>query len=293
MIHPITWLVQLFFSGLLILVIILSTVSVMGAYGLFVVFLGGCAALFFPILYLAILWFIDYEKEPLRFIFSLFLWGAFAATIAFVVNSTIHLFLAVLLGGGAVTVLLLTVFVAPIVEESVKGSGLVVIGEHHEMDDTFDGLLYGFSVGMGFAAVENFFYFSARHGSHEGDLASWLWLIAYRSLLCAIGHGCFTGTLGAVIGWIKTSKYSPYMLLAAVPGLILAMSVHSLFNFTAVVQGIVTLALKIGVEYPVPIFHGPLMLALGIIYFGIITPLAWKQTKRRIMAEKAREGDAS
>ena len=63
-----------------------------------------------------------------------------------------------MLGGSMAVTIIATAVLAPVIEEIIKSAGVVVMSAHHEMNDTLDGLLYGFVVGVGFSAVENWFY---------------------------------------------------------------------------------------------------------------------------------------
>lgn len=100
-----------------------------------IIIVATIATIIFPVIYLLFMWILDlFEREPLRFIISLFLWGVASAGGAFIVNTLLGLIL-VLLGGliggetGArlAAVVGTGVFIAPVVEESIKGLGVIIM----------------------------------------------------------------------------------------------------------------------------------------------------------------------
>src|ERR687891_94535 len=114
-----------------------------------------------------------YEREPLSLVIGAILWGAVAATTLAVLAN---------LGWGAVIAQSLDpevaarwvpALTAPWTEEILKAAGVVLIYliARGEIDDIMDGFVYGAMVGLGFAVVENVFYFIAVFGGEtEGVL---------------------------------------------------------------------------------------------------------------------------
>lgn len=284
MTHPVIWAAEATLAGIMISVIMLTSLVNLGHphLWLFVMTLGPLAAFAFPLFYVFLLWLLDfYQRESLRVIISLFLWGCASTFFALIFNSMEGAFLAQLGGAG---VILTATIAAPIVEEFFKGLGLLIIAGHHELEDTYDGLFYGFTVGAGFAAIENFLYFSATPIAVTG-MGSWFLLVLYRSTLCALGHGCFTATTGVLIGFLKNRKGSrAYAQLAWIPSVIIAMSLHGLFNLAAYLQSDLGISRQNELMALLPVFHGPLVGVLGFVYFIIITPLAILETRHRVRA---------
>jgi len=119
-----------------------------------------------------LIYFLDlYEREPVSVAIAAFLWGAFAATA-----------LALDAGGWNVVLSQLTsptfaarwgpALTAPIVEETLKGAGLVLLYliVRDEVDDVMDGFVYGALCGLGFAVVEDVVYFMAAFGGTTGGV---------------------------------------------------------------------------------------------------------------------------
>ncbi|MFH0737354.1 MAG: PrsW family intramembrane metalloprotease [Candidatus Micrarchaeota archaeon] len=161
---------------------------------------SGLAAFIIPSLWSLAWWYADYkEREPLRLLATLFLWGMLSALMAIGLNTvTDSLFLA--FGLGAIGAFL----VAPVLEELFKGTGLVLISEYHEFDSVEDGILFGFVIGMGFSFIENWIYFlDTPMGS---DIISWIFLFLMRSILFSANHGLYTAIMGGLIGWMVERK---------------------------------------------------------------------------------------
>jgi RsiW-degrading membrane proteinase PrsW (M82 family) len=165
-----------------------------------------------PALYLTWMYRNDkFEHEPFYFLILILGWGAFAAFLAFVMNSALD---AVGLG--------ITWLTAPIIEEFLKAVGVYWMAKHQEFNDSLDGMVYGFAAGMGFAWIENFFYIVF---VYEGDLIAGL----LRVFVYSFGHGVYTAFTGRALGLAKVRNgyVRPGYLL---PGLALAILGHGLYN---------------------------------------------------------------
>ncbi|WP_148266725.1 PrsW family intramembrane metalloprotease [Methanocella arvoryzae] len=265
LVHPFFWGMELFLGAILILfVFIIAIATLPSDIGLLVFVIGGVAAIFMPVIFLVICWVSDYyEREPFRFLIAMFMWGILATFISFFLNTTLDLFGSLLLGSGIAT-LITAVVVAPVVEETAKGLGLLIVSGHHEFDDTFDGILYGFAVGMGFAVVENWLYFAANANpvSVEG-LGPWAFNILYRSILCSLAHGCFTAATGGAIGFLKSRRsLRSFGFAGFFLGLPIAIVMHGTFNFMAIIDAI----MQSVVGFPVPVFDPVLTLIVTGMY---------------------------
>lgn len=282
MTHPLTWIIELVMAGFVVTLCLLACLGMLGWTALPVIAIASAFAAGFPVFYVVALWALDlYEREPKRIMVSLFLWGA-ASSLLSIIGNTFFGALASFLPGGIGDFVASTAG-APIIEELFKGAGLLLIAGHHEMEDTYDGILYGFAVGMGFAAVENFLYFTVNvtPGSEDVTLGWWLWFVLYRSVICALAHGSFTATTGSVVGFLK-NRYpaSPWVVAAGAFSVLGAIALHAVFNITAAAQAIV--AVELFDEALVPVFHGPLILAMAGFWVLLAIPLALVETRRRM-----------
>jgi RsiW-degrading membrane proteinase PrsW (M82 family) len=283
-ITPFFWVVELLLGSILILLILAIVLrGISPDIGILIFFIGGVAAIFMPLIFLVIAWLADYYKrEPFRFVFAMFMWGVMSTLVAFFVNTTVLQGVELFTGSTGVALAISAVFVAPVVEETAKGLGLLTLAGHHEYDSIIDGIIYGFAVGMGFAAVENWLYFVARYNPVDaGGLVPWVYLILYRSLLGSLSHGCFTAALGGVIGFFKSRPgLRQHTLAAFLIGLPVAMFLHGTGNLLVIIGSIT----ETGLGLPVPVFDPLYTILLTTIYIiiGAILQLRLKgrQMKR-------------
>jgi len=294
LINPGFWVVELGATLFLVLLIFISAFdSVPWEIALIDFVVGGFACFVMPFIYLLVAWLMDlYEREPLRFPASLFLWGLFSGFLAFWLNVIADLIASALFGmalgdvGTGIAFLLSALIAAPVFEELSKGFGVLVASGHHEMNDTYDGLLYGFAAGLGFSAIENWFYFTSTNNPvAAGGIAAWAFLMVYRGFFNSLAHGWFTATTGAFIGFFKARKsLKKWSALAFIPGVLLAMLLHGLFNFFAMVDGLVMFF----TEIPVFIFNPSSVMILSAVYLLLVVPYALWESKRRMRGARSK-----
>jgi len=220
---PLFWLMEL--GGILVLVVYFAVAVEpwQSPSALFAFFISGILSLVTPFLWVALMWFADYkEREPLRIIVSLFLWGGFACLMAIGINSVTGLFF-----GICGLAFMAASFTAPIFEELFKGIGLAIFSFHHEYDNMVDGIIYGFVIGMGFSFVEDWLYLL--HNPMGGNIWSWLFVFIMRSIFFSANHGVFTAMTGGVIGLLKQWRF-PYATLGLAAGMLPAMFLHAVHN---------------------------------------------------------------
>ncbi len=231
--------------------------------------ISGVSAFLFPLIYLGLVWFL--EMKPLRFLWSLFLFGSVSAIFAFILNTLLgELILSTFFSTLASSSLILisAALIAPIIEEIVKGFGVLIMSGHHEYDDILAGLFFGFAIGIGFSFVENWFYFASKTSPFEIGFLAWIQLIVYRSFFNSIAHGAITGTAGAIIGYLKS--YTPtrkYVRIGFLAALFIAIALHSLFNLTALLDGNIK---PVDISLGLPFIFNPLFVVfLTIIFVSI------------------------
>lgn len=175
-----------------------------------------------------------YGREPMGQVLRAFLWGAGVAVIVAIVLSLLLLYLL----ETRVTplyefvgrrfsdpgLIIGAVIVAPLVEEFAKALAVLRVRRH--IDEPEDGLVYGASAGLGFAATENLFYGLAALIATQ-DLGSALFLIAIRSISSAFLHASATACTGYGIARSRLWGKS------ALPWYLLAVLLHASFNFLA------------------------------------------------------------
>jgi len=156
----------------------------------------------------------EYEPEPVSFVFRTFLYGVLLVfPIMFIqhVLETEHLLKSDLLDAF---------FGSGILEEFFKWFILFyLIYQHVEFDEPFDGIVYGVSVSLGFATVENIFYLVANGIEHAMT----------RALLPVSSHALFGVIMGFYLGKAKFTKgnKAQWILLS----LLLPILLHGSYDF--------------------------------------------------------------
>jgi RsiW-degrading membrane proteinase PrsW (M82 family) len=117
---------------------------------------------------------------------------------------------------------LLRRFVAPVIEEFLKGLPLLLLLRAGRSGFLVDAAIYGFAVGAGFALVENLYYFLALPGASVG-----LWIV--RGFGTAVMHGGTTAVLAMLTKSAFDRRESRAWALA-LPGLAAALAIHAGFN---------------------------------------------------------------
>jgi hypothetical protein len=113
-------------------------------------------------------------------------------------------------------------YVAPVIEEMLKGSIVVLLILRGRAGFLVDAAVQGFAVGAGFALVENVTYLHA-----FGTAPLTLWLV--RGLGTAMLHGGTT-TIFAILARALSDRFRRRPHLAFLPGLAAAIVIHSAFN---------------------------------------------------------------
>ncbi len=216
------------------------------------------------------IWWADrYEREPGKLLLSAFLWGAVPAIL-------LAAFAEVLLtlpfrGGSLGNQIVGTAFIAPFVEEGLKGLALALLWRRYraEIDGMLDGIIYGAMVGAGFAMTENFFYFLG-----ESDPQSLHTLIFLRSGVFGWNHIFFTGVFGASVGWAAQQRSKMGQFLGLWMGFGVAVALHMMHNLSAVLSQV----------SPLFILFSTFLLWSGLFLFLGIVILLLARERRAIRA---------
>jgi RsiW-degrading membrane proteinase PrsW (M82 family) len=240
--------------GLLLLLAAIILCAVVGGLGSEAtqVFLKALAvSSLLSVLPVLLLWYLDRRERESPWLFAAaFLWGGLiATTIALPANTAVILGVAhwlednvalrEMLGPDA-ALMIGAPLSAPIVEETAKGIGIVLLFwlMRAEFDNVRDGFVYGALVGAGFNWFEsalyvqqNFVQFgSAPFGFQLGSRYAWLGLA---------GHAMFSGMFGASLGLARATRSRLVRWLAPVAGLLLAILAHAWNNSLPLVAAIV------------------------------------------------------
>lgn len=230
---------------------------------------------------LLVLWLDRNEREPVRLMMTVFLWGAVPAI-------ALSILLELWLGKpfSEVEPMLLhdmatTSLVAPAVEELAKGLALLVLFllARREFDNVLDGVVYGAIIGFGFAMTENALYFIELLNRGQAITERFGSVVFLRSLLFGLNHAFYTAIMGAGFGLAAeaTGKARQWRWVFPVLGILLAIAFHAMHNLgialAAATQQSLALAIVIVVNW------GGVFLLLTIVL------LARQEEQRWISAE--------
>lgn len=135
------------------------------------------------------------EPEPRKYVAGVFLFST-------AVSTSLALFLENLVPSGLIFSL------APFIEELTKMIAIYIPYRARQMDGVMDGVVYGVSAGLGFAALENLVY-----GIYLGQETA-----VIRSLLTPIAHSTFSSIVGVGLGLKaegKTVSLIPYYFMGS------------------------------------------------------------------------------
>jgi RsiW-degrading membrane proteinase PrsW (M82 family) len=117
---------------------------------------------------------------------------------------------------------LFTRYVSPVTEETIKAAFVVFLLARRRVGFLVDAAVQGFAAGAGFALVENLDYLRQLTNT---SLALWF----VRGLGTAVLHGATTAIF-AMVARTLTDRWRGRPVLALLPGLALAVAIHSAFN---------------------------------------------------------------
>jgi RsiW-degrading membrane proteinase PrsW (M82 family) len=215
--------------GIAVLIVLVYFLSFLGP-GL--TFVGGILALVpLTIVLLGIRWIDRWEPEPFGILLFAFFWGA---GVSIVLALTVDTAAQIAIGGHSTntTELIQSVVQAPIVEESAKGFGvlLIFLVARKYFDGPVDGIVYAAAVAGGFAFSENIQYFGLQistEGGFDGSVAE---IFFIRGLLSPFAHVMFTAMTGVFIGIAARQGNRILGIGLFFVGLIPAILLHALWN---------------------------------------------------------------
>lgn len=166
--------------------------------------------------FLAALMYLDsYKLIPMRWILGTILLGCAAALVSYPINVAGLKLLDI-------EFLQFTRYVAPFIEEFLKGLVVYVLMRRNRIGFLVDAAIFGFAVGAGFAIFENLFYLRALPDTLLGT-----WIV--RGFGTAIMHGGATAIF-AIVSHTLIGQHPTRGRLTLLPGFMIAVIVHSVFN---------------------------------------------------------------
>lgn len=189
-----------------------------------------------PVYLMLVLWIDRYESEPLWMLATAFFWGALVAVfIAFVFNTATGVAVAVMTESVEAGEAFSAVISAPIVEETAKALILFIFFfKKDEFDGVVDGIVYAAMAGLGFAMTENIQYYGRAVGESGEHLTA---VFILRGTLAPYSHPLFTSMTGIGLGLARQSQNTAVKIFTPIIGLLLAISMHSIWNGSVVVFG--------------------------------------------------------
>jgi protease PrsW len=214
-----------------------------------------------------------YEPEPFWLLSVAFFWGAVVATLMAIVMNQVGEGVVVAAFGvpqtSAIVQSSTASFVAPLVEESCKGSGLLVLWLVsalwlHEVDGALDGAIYGGVIGLGFTLTEDVLYVGS--AGAQGGAVAFTALYLVRTVAAGLSHASFTAMTGLGVGVASESSNPGLKLFAPVAGWMAAVGLHFVHNFLAtfLYDGGVGLVLKFLVFWTFDLLFFALVISLAV-----------------------------
>jgi RsiW-degrading membrane proteinase PrsW (M82 family) len=168
------------------------------------------------LIFLVVLLYMDsYKLVGLRTVLAVILAGALLPVAGYWING----YLIAELGWD---LQLYSRYAAPIIEEGLKACVMIFLFRTHRIGFLVDSAILGFAVGAGFGVIENFYYLYLAADAH---IAVWI----VRGFGTAIMHGAVMALFGVMAQTLteRSMKINP---LLYVPGFIVAITIHSIFN---------------------------------------------------------------
>lgn len=191
-----------------------------------------------PIYLVLVLWIDRYEAEPYWMLATAFFWGALVAVFfAFVINTAGSVAVALLTNDARAVETYGAVISAPIVEEIAKALILFIFFffKKDEFDGVIDGIVYAAMVGLGFAMTENIQYYGSAVKQWGGEGLTLVFIL--RGAVAPFSHPMFTSMTGIGLGLARQSRNGLVKFIAPVFGLLAAISLHAIWNGSAVMFG--------------------------------------------------------
>jgi protease PrsW len=210
----------------------LGALAVVAASGALSAGIGLTLALLpIPVLLAAVLALDRLEPEPPGSLVFIFLWGAGCAAVIGLIGVLAGdqlLTTPDLRSGGFVTASAAASIGVAVLEDTVMGAALVGLLwlRPQEIDGISDGVVYGSMVGLGFALIENIFYYTrATHYGFSG-LATTFVLRGVASPVC---QALFASLIGAGVAYAAMVRGRRGLWAVAV-GWAAAVTLHALWN---------------------------------------------------------------
>lgn len=246
------------------------------------------AALPVPLLVSALMWVDRYEPEPTTYLVACFVWGAFIAALAAYGLNNLAVVVYRALGWSRE---LVGVTIAPVIEESVKALGPVLLLlitvklGRRTFNGKIDAIVFFGMSAAGFAMSENILYLGGYgyaagvdQGGVAGGVTTVIAVFILRIPLSGFAHPLFTSMTAIGVGTAITTTSRRVRRLAPVAGLGAAIALHASWN------GMATLADDTGrKEF---LLYGYFSLFVPI-FFGMVGYAMWLRSAEGRLTQTA------
>lgn len=211
-----------------------------------------------------------WDPQPIPLLLIAVFWGAaIAAGTSYVLNTLNSQLVYLFTGSVEAATFAGSVFSAPLVEETTKGLGLLLLMmlARRYFNGPLDGLIYGSLIGGGFAFTENIIYYSRQL---ESSGAEWMFFLFFvRGVLGIFGHALYTAATGIIVGFVVRKWGTIMGFLVFLPALIPGMLMHGAWNLQAVMSS--------GLLGTVVMYGGQgILVLLWLILIGV---LIWDESR--------------
>ena len=244
------------------------------------------------IVVLGVWWLNRYTPLPGRVLRFAFGYGAAVSVLLSLVIGTVVELLLLKGGDAGANEFIGAVIQAPIVEESMKGLGLVILFlvARRSVTGPLDAVVCAALIAGGFAFTENILYFGRAFAQAQaaGETSAFWQTFVLRGLLSPFAHVAFTSMTGLGIGIAAQRRRFPLIIGLGLLGLSLAMALHALWNGA-------TFFLDVDPKAPLASFLRYYLMVQVPIFVLIAAIMTWlrlreKRIVRRELAEYGRAG---
>ncbi|WP_307795225.1 PrsW family intramembrane metalloprotease [Actinacidiphila acididurans] len=216
-----------------------------------------------PLLVWVFLWLDRVAPSPWRNVVFAFSWGACAATLValFANEYGAKLLASTLSASPSQTDRLGATFVAPLVEESAKGTAILLLFlfRRRDFESVLDGIVLSGLVATGFAFTENILYLGNAFGEDRALGSNFLdsttaATFIVRVLMTPFAHPLFTSMTGIGFAIAATARPGRRWRLRWLPplgGWLLAMGLHGTWNGSSQLSPLGFLTVYVAVMIPV------------------------------------------
>ncbi len=261
--YPLFWLLSLSISSLFLVsfIMLIKDVTLILEW----LFFSFIIIVFSSILFPLIIWYTNRKYiETLKYVMGGISFGAITAIFAYFLNTVFNLFLQY--SAGYEVGVLLIFLIAPVFEEILKVTGIYILAERKRFNDVYDGVATGFSIGCGFALLENVFFIITKIPVFSFDI------LLFRVVYGTLAHASFSTFGGIIIGKNKEltgkNRFSAYLM-----AIFVSLMAHMAYNILAMMD-VINVELM-GAEYYV---FSPLIVVLMVV--TIIAALMYKGNKK-------------